>query len=510
MIIKAIDYCKYRTFRLLVFILLILTSCTAPGLGSPLVGLRGDIPLNEDNYRGIYSAVNALQSRGFLRDIDYNDYPVSVPELAESLGSIDAGHLDRYALKAYRYLQYRLRPESKAGLSVGIDGYASISDDSTGEFHWGLFPRVEYKCGHLFFTSRYTVEDNLVDDHRYQGKKWNGFSGYGTSVYGSFRTDRLRVVVGRSRYNWGPGKSGSLILSGCSMPFDGLNAAYSLRENLQVSSFTFILDPYRDISGRYQERYLSGHRIIFSPRSGLVLGLSEVIIYGGEGRNPELYYAFPLFFLHGAQLNQGRDDNTLIEMDFRSFPGLAFEFYGQILIDDFQIEKKTRADNEPSEYGITIGVYKTGMLGYFDARLEYVRISNRTYNQPDPRNRYLNRGYPIGHPLGNDGDLWLAEVDCRMSGRLVCGLDYTHRRKGEGRIETAWDDSWMDVDEYEEDFPAGTVETTDEIRVSAEYLIHPDFRSSAGIWFGRVDNVNNRDGIEDDYFGIEIELGIIF
>jgi len=148
------------------------------------------------------------------------------------------------------------------------------------------------------------------------------------------------------------------------------------------------------------------------------LGLFETVLFGGEGRPPELYYLNPLQFFHAAQLNENEDDNTILGLDFTLLPGQGFSSYGQVIVDDVQIDDKSPGDREPAEFGFLFGVCKAGRVksAVPDITLEYVRLTNRTYHQRDPRNRYLYRNHLIGHPLGPDADsLSLAVRFGRMS-----------------------------------------------------------------------------------------------
>ena len=50
------------------------------------------------------------------------------------------------------------------------------------------------------------------------------------------------------------------------------------------------------------------------------------------------------------------------------------------MVDDFQIDSKTRSDNEPNEIAWLVGVYSLGLYRSIDLKIEYMKIANRTYN----------------------------------------------------------------------------------------------------------------------------------
>ncbi|MBD3232666.1 MAG: hypothetical protein GF315_02970 [candidate division Zixibacteria bacterium] len=492
------------------FIIIITHSALSfPELGS----FSEDIPLNESNYRGIYRAVEVLRNQGWLDYFEFYDSPYRFEKLANELESLEPYRLSPSGKAAYEYLRMRIKDHLYSEeLTFGADIGTGVIDEDEAEFQWDLYPLLEYKTGGFSFISRYTIASSLEDNPRYQGKKWSGFGGYGSTVYGAYTTERLHLKLGRQRMKWGSGNSGSLILSGRSMPYDGLQFTYALRYNLKIKTFTFVLDPYEDSLGTYNERYLSGHRLIWMPFENLIFGLSEVVIYGGEGRNPEIYYTIPLFFLHGSQLNQSRDDNTLIGTDFRWRPFAATEVYGEFMIDDLQIEDKSKMDDEPAEYAMLFGIYRSGLplLPLFDLSLEYVRITNRTYNQPEPRNRYINRGYYIGHPLGNDVDKLTGEIVFRPAGSIWVSVELSTTRRGEGRVENQWDTPWLYTDNFKEDFPTGVVEKANEVRIFLEYLTFYNTRLFVSGWYQDINNLNNIEEAEDQTSGFEVGMNFTF
>ncbi|GEM_PF-3999192 len=476
------------------------------------LNLRGDIPLNEIAYDGIYQAIEHLQNYGFFGGVDYYDRPFDFKDVRNDLLKINPDSLPYSALWEYNYIKRRLGLDARPkGFHLRFDSGITFSGFGKIPTRFRFHPDIDYTIGNFYLESRYTIGSKSIAGEKYGGKVWGGVIGYGDLVYSSYRQNKIAVYLGRRKLEWGPNLTGSLILSGKSMPYDGFSFNYNFRGNLKLSAFTFILDPYQNVDGSYQERYLSGHRLTWEPKYKLTIGISEVVIYGGEGRNPEVYYFFPLFFLHGSQLNQGIDDNTLIEADFRWLPFSATEIYGQILIDDFQIEKKTLEDNEPTEYGLLFGINRSELpfMPYLQAGAEYVRIANRTYDQPLPRNKYINRGYYIGYPLGNDGDLFTAQLILRLKDKIKFTGEFSRQRKGEGRIENDWDTPWMDEPNYTEKFPTGTVQTTNKFELIIEYAKNEHFISKVTAYRERITNKNHI--LNDNYSdNISMEFSIDF
>ncbi|MCX6826415.1 MAG: hypothetical protein NTV06_03980, partial [candidate division Zixibacteria bacterium] len=240
--------------------------------------------------------------------------------------------------------------------------------------------------------------------------------------------------------------------------------AFSVRYQKGKFLFTYQLgqlDIFKsgDSSSCFENRFFAGHRLDIELSKNLNIGLFETIIFGGSGRHIELTYLNPLIFFHSIQLNGQADDNTFLGCDAGYYIGNKHKIYGQLLIDDIQIEKKSVGDKEPNEIGYLIGFQSLGLFLSFDLQGEYLKITNRTYNQKYLRNRYINRGELIGHNFGSDGDRFTFSLIrwFKYSGRLA--LDLAYERRGEGGYDSPWTEPWRNMTvNYNEPFPTGTVE----------------------------------------------------
>jgi len=305
-------------------------------------------------------------------------------------------------------------------------------------------------------------------DPEYTGKVYRGLAGgIETAVLG-FQKGRISMTLGRQRIFWGPQRI-NLLISETAEPLDLLSASYRTRR--LTFSFLFArldgsrpdeIDSLRFPDDRFKDnRYLVGHRLDLNLHRTLRVGLFETVLFGGEGRPPELYYLNPLQFFHAAQLNENEDDNTILGVDFTFLPAKGVCAYGQFLVDDFQIDDETAGDREPNEWGVMIGMRTAGRIAspIPDIKLEYTRLSNRTYHQRIPRNRYLYRNQLIGHPLGPDADSVALSLRFWPHEPFYSEIEFAYCRKGEGSIHKPWDEPWLlTTGDYDESFPTGTVE----------------------------------------------------
>jgi hypothetical protein len=197
------------------------------------------------------------------------------------------------------------------------------------------------------------------------------------------------------------------------------------------------------------------------------LGFFETVIFGGTGRQVDFFYLNPILFFHADQLNEFVDDNTFMGVDFTFKPNSGWKLYGQLLVDDFQVDNKTSEDNEPNEIAFMLGSYAVDVIRSTDLRVEYSRVTNRTFNQSHERNRYTFNNELIGSALGNDYDLINSSITHWLSPNLNLALNISHARQGEGRVSSQWDTPWLETSGgYSEPFPTGTVWSTTKLSLS--------------------------------------------
>ncbi len=371
-------------------------------------------------------------------------------------------------------------------------------------------------------VSHFVLDRVKALDPDYTGKKYRGLAGNLETAVLSFENENVIAILGRTRLFWGPQRI-NLLLSSTAEPIDLLLAGYRRgRINFQFlfarldGSSPDSVDIMRLPDRTFEDnRYLAGHRLDIRLHKRLRVGLFETVLYGGEGRPPELYYLNPLQFFHSAQLNEDSDDNTIIGGDFTFLPGKGFSVYGQLLIDDFQIDDKSQGDQEPNEIGLMAGLFRAGQTGSInpDIKAEYVRITNRTYHQRDPKNRYLFRNKLLGHPLGPDADSISIKIRFWPSNNFFAEIETAYRRRGEGSIFTPWDEPWLDAEgDYSEPFPTDIVEKSGLIAVRAQgYLPFSSYTKNhlfilldAGL--ADIENYQNQSGINKttSYFHISL------
>jgi hypothetical protein len=207
-------------------------------------------------------------------------------------------------------------------------------------------------------------------------------------------------------------------------------------------------------------------------------------------------------------LNENEDDNTFFGLDFNFSPLRKLLFYGEFLIDDFQVEKKSASDKEPNELGYSLGLKLADFLGLngSELNLEYLRINNWTYNQKNPWNKYLYKNKLIGSPLGPDADNLFLSMGGYLRKGLEAKISYERTRQGEGKVTSEWDEPWLSIEDYQESFPGGIVEKTGKLQLSLNYNFKSIFRANLSFDYAKISNSENILGSEEKFYGFSILL----
>jgi len=465
----------------------------------------------------VYSAIDQLYVQGFFQKLHKNSKPYTRGQIAGCLLEIDKrvenGKItpssDQGWLLKKLNLEFRYEMEALTG-----DGKRIKYQINPLFYHSHNSIDTSWTRGKLFldgafqFNKRLVLKDRILldtkaeKDRNIYGKEWKkDLTGVFDQSYVEFDFKHLSVFLGRDYLRWGPGKEDFLLLSGFSPPFDMLKLE-SKFGRFKFLFFATSLDDITHLNVLYK-RYLSGHRIDFKPFSWLELGASEVIVYGGEKRNYELYYLNPLLLYYGVQWNQGYDDNPLWNFDF-SFTRLKnIEVYGEFLIDDFQYD----FESEPHQIGFRLGAFFVDLFSFKRTfvNLEYERINNWVYGQNKPQNLYTFHDVVMGSFLGTDADRIYFDFLYHFSYAFKFGLKGEYKRKGGGKVDLHPQGTVPKTE-----FPSGIVEYTKKISLESTYQPDPHLLVVGEVGYNRVDNFQNKDNQDTENFFFRIRLGYNF
>ncbi|KAA3611245.1 MAG: hypothetical protein D8M58_14845 [Calditrichaeota bacterium] len=454
-------------------------------------------------YHWANSYIDYFIVRGDLQKLDKLNRPFSRMEITKLLLKLDL-ESDTFSAKEQKMLKLLLREfefegrqlvkeesgsgwlnlmnkamsflgksKDKLGFKAGayaIAGYNSLqmADSSFGSFQ--LNPRAT-----LSFQDILTLQLNIrifnKAPENYIGKKFSGVYAYTEQSYLSLNTDWFGLKFGRDYMQSGPGQTGQLLFSDNSQPFDmyhvrlGKSTVQFLFWGMLMNAVSTAGSPQAKFSNT-ADRYLNGHKLSFNIANKYRFAFSEVILYGGANQGWDMGLVNPLMFYYGYNLNNSNfDANIMYNFEWDLYFDNNIEFYGEFLLDDFQVEKKSPGDLEPNELGLIAGVkwgLPFGMTGSL-INAEYVQVRNRTYNVKNNRwEKYLHRNQVIGYALGNNLERYYLEYNWWALPELKVAINAGLIRQGEGTVQGEFNTDFENytVEEgYDEPFPFGTVES---------------------------------------------------
>lgn len=159
-------------------------------------------------------------------------------------------------------------------------------------------------------------------------------------------------------------------------------------------------------------KYAAMHHLSMNVAKWLNLGLFESIIFGRKNRF-DFEYLNPVIFLRHIEGTVGSPDNALAGVDFKANVAHHFQFYGQLLLDEFILKEITKNDGYwANKYGYQLGAKYVDAFAIknLDLQLETNRVRPFTYSHSDSVANYTHYNQPLAHPLGANFQEFIAII----------------------------------------------------------------------------------------------------
>lgn len=361
-----------------------------------------------------------------------------------------------------------------------------FQDDTKPLFRFGLKAEAVVSFGnHAFIQMRGRIENKAELDSYAKVRKWKDkLSGYFDYAQLGYHHKNLLLTFGRTFRSWGPRDNDRLLISTNSPAFNQFSLEYQ-NNWLFFQFWTARLDHFNGPDSTRLNRFISAHRLAIKPHKRLEIGFSETVLYARANSGLEWYYLNPILPYYWEQYNNRIDDNIYWQLDFIWYAREGLKIWGELLIDDFQIDFVS----EPHQIGFNLGVSELGLIfsKYLQLELDYTQIRNTVYGQNKFYNVFANQGVVIGSSLGTDSDRFRYVATAHIASYLRLKAGGSISRKGEGRFD--------DSDSYPapkgEKFPSGVVQTSYDHYLRAEILKDNFIESDLTIGYLSISNLYN-------------------
>lgn len=283
----------------------------------------------------------------------------------------------------------------------------------------------------------------------------------------------VRLTYGKFKNQWGPARSGNLILSDYATSYDQIKFEVVHPRFVLTSIYAYLIDyvPY-DWDRLLPKKYFAGHRLEISPGWRFNIGLSETVVF--KDRSFEPSYLNPMMFYRSAEHYHGSPDNALMGVDIAWRPIRNWKLYSELLIDDITTSK-IGTDWYGNKWGYITGIFfVTPLTRYtFDVRLEYGRLRPYVYTHWSGAN-YTHYNSTLGYWSPPNAENLFFEVNSQITRSFGIRLNGSYWRHGAnwtnknvgGNINQPFE-----FDENNAAFLSGVREERSEINIVARYKV---------------------------------------
>ena len=301
---------------------------------------------------------------------------------------------------------------------------------------------VSFSYSHAGENIDYKIQGTLNVDDDEPSKSSNLDGSYIGTKLGNHR-----LAFGSIPVWWGNGVDGSLIRSDAARPVTGflMQRANNTPINFPVLSKLGNFN-YQISAGQLQdyqavpEAKLIGMRASFQPHEAFQIGASRVIMWGGEGRDQSLKsLGKALIGKHDNgdndpdPLNKNDISNQLAgfdaQLNLKPLVNLPVSVYGEFIGED-------EAGGLPSKHAYLAGLkgaislFQQPWLWHAEWANTYYDMDKTgvIYNHHIYTDGYYQKGLPLGHPIGGDGEIISVGLSGNINANNQLGLKYANAK----------------------------------------------------------------------------------
>ena len=157
------------------------------------------------------------------------------------------------------------------------------------------------------------------------------------------------------------------------------------------------------------KKYAVMHHLDASVTKWLNIGLFEGVVFGRKDHF-EFGYLNPIIFYRSIEQQNGSFDNSVIGIDAKANVAHKFQFYTQLLIDEFVLsEAKDNNGWWGNKWALQVGAKYIDAFNVknLDLQVEANRVRPFTYSHGDSVANYTHYNQPLAHPVGANFQEWI-------------------------------------------------------------------------------------------------------
>lgn len=386
------------------------------------------IVLNDEELR---TDLNWLDQQGVIQ-ISTSTWPLSGDEIERALNHAQVlNNTQQKVIDSVKAVLSKDNAAVKFDLSIASDQAYSPQQFGTNA-KAQYVASVELNAGQANWDVRLKVnaEKDQMIDH-----------GHDINVEGSYLAGKLWnqwLIAGQIPTYWGQGHEGSLIRGDASRPVYGLTMQRAEQKAFETKWLSWIGDwQYQIFAGQLDDyniiphAKLLGMRVTAKPLPYLELGGSRTLQWGGEGRSESWDTLW-----NAIKGNDNFDDGDLdksnqiagldARLNLQQWLNVPLSLYGQFVGED-------EAGFMPAKKMYLAGIDFSSQIKDMPYQIYGEWVDTRTngevqgisYNHYIYKDGYYQHGFPLGHSLGGDGEMYSIggniRVDLmnRLSGRAL-------------------------------------------------------------------------------------------
>ncbi len=324
--------------------------------------------------------------------------------------------------------------EIRGNINKKLGFYSTFSDNQI------VYPRYIRDYSYLYNANPYEGFSKITNADSVKFAT-DFFSARGYFTFQPLKS--IQIQFGHDKNFIGSGIR-SMILSDFSAPYLHLKITTQIGKFQYINIFAQMINKQITVAVNNTEqippKYFSLHHLSVNLTKNLNIGLFESVVFGKRPIGFDFNYLNPIIFLRFVEGHLGSADNSIAGADFKLNFKRHFSLYGQLTLDEFNLNYFKKDNWWAMKYGTQIGgrYIDVGGIKNLDFQAEYNVARPYTYSHYSTYSNYVNYNLPLAHPLGANFKETLLVLRYQPIPRLFINFTGMFAKHGEDNDEVNW------------------------------------------------------------------------